>query len=188
MAGPTKRRRVTAAVESPTNDRKISRSRRFLRTVFRLTGNPLAAVPREEIVRTGRLIRELAAHLRTGSVRADRLYFRDDRTIDLAATAFANGINVAALDDLLVRRQHESARAAWLAFGLGWVFFVLFLLRATAAALTVSHLMPLLEFLPFCVVFFLLAFRSGLRNFQLRERRLATAAEYLTASQGFWPH
>jgi hypothetical protein len=33
--------------------------------VFRLTGNPLAAAPREEIVRTGRLIGELAAHLTT---------------------------------------------------------------------------------------------------------------------------
>src|ERR1700722_14002065 len=113
MAGPTKRRRMNAATESPGNDRKVSRSRRFLRAVFRLTGNPLAAVPRDEIVRTGRLIGELAAQLRTGSVRADRLYFQDDRTIDLSATAFANGISVTALDSLLVRRQHESARAAW---------------------------------------------------------------------------
>jgi hypothetical protein len=47
--------------------------------------------------------------------------------------------------------------------------------------------LPAVEFAPFCLVFFLVAFLSGLENYQLRTRRLATAWEYLNNSGRFWP-
>jgi hypothetical protein len=44
-----------------------------------------------------------------------------------------------------------------------------------------------LQFAPACAVFFLLAFRFGLENYQIRMRRKVTAMEYLGAESGFWP-
>jgi hypothetical protein len=160
----------------------------FLRATLGLTMNPFSAFPRELIVQNGRLIGDLARRLRAGGVRDDRLHFLDDRRIDMEATAFAHGMTVASLDALLSNRQREAARAAYLAFSLGWVFFLLLLFRTVTAPLTASHLLPLLEFLPFCAAFFLMSFRSALQNFQLRERRLATVSEYLTTATGFWPN
>ena len=43
------------------------------------------------------------------------------------------------------------------------------------------------EFLPFCVLFFLVAFNNALLNFQIRMRRLATWRDYLLTSESFWP-
>ena len=43
------------------------------------------------------------------------------------------------------------------------------------------------EFLPFCLLFFLVAFNNALLNFQIRMRRLATWRDYLLTSESFWP-
>jgi|GEM_PF-3093654 hypothetical protein len=187
MNDPSKRGRQRSDRTSAEGENLRTRKKSFLRSAFGVTMNPLSAFPRDLIVENGRLIGDLARRLRAGGVRDDRLYFRDDRRIDMEATAFAHGMTVAVLDALLSTRQREAARAAYLAFGLGWVFFLLLLFRTVTTPLTASHLVPLLEFLPFCVAFFLMAFRSALQNFQLRERRLATALEYLTTPRGFWP-
>jgi hypothetical protein len=51
---------------------------------------------------------------------------------------------------------------------------------------TANATMTALQFTP-CAVFFLLAFRFGLENYQIRMRRKVTAMEYLGAASGFWP-
>ena len=187
MTDPTNLGRQRPVPTGTEGDPSGKRKKGFLRSTLGVTMNPLSAFPRDLIVETGRLIGDLARRLRAGGVRDDRLYFSDDRRIDMEATAFAHGMTVAGLDALLSNRQREAARAAYLAFGLGWVFFLLLLYRTMTIPLTASHLVPLLEFLPFCAAFFLMAFRSALQNFQLRERRLITALEYLTTPRGFWP-
>jgi hypothetical protein len=42
-------------------------------------------------------------------------------------------------------------------------------------------------FMPFCAIFFLLAFRSALQNFQARTRTPAKAGQCLATSEPFWP-
>jgi len=187
MNEPSKRGRQRPDLTSPESENAGTRKKSFLRATLGVTMNPLSAFPRDLIIQNGRLIADLARRLRAGGVRDDRLYYRDDRRIDMEATAFAHGMTVAGLEALLSTRQREAARAAYLAFGLGWVFFLLLLFRTVTTPLSASHLVPLLEFLPFCAAFFLMAFRSALQNFQLRERRLATSVEYLTTANGFWP-
>jgi hypothetical protein len=44
-----------------------------------------------------------------------------------------------------------------------------------------------LQFTPACAVFFLLAFRFGLENYQIRQRRKVGVLEFLGTSSGFWP-
>jgi hypothetical protein len=184
---PSKQGRQRPNRASADGESADTRKKGFLRSALGVTMNPLSAFPRDQIIQNGRLIGDLVRRLRAGGVRDDRLYFRDDRRIDMEATAFAHGMTVVGLEALLSNRQRQAARAAYLAFGLGWLFFLLLLFRMLTTPLTTSHLVPLLEFLPFCAAFFLMAFRSALQNFQLRERRLATAAEYLTTPRGFWP-
>ena len=52
---------------------------------------------------------------------------------------------------------------------------------------TISRMVLSVEFLPFCVLFFLVAFYNALLNFQIRTRRQATWREYLLTSESFWP-
>ena len=48
---------------------------------------------------------------------------------------------------------------------------------------TVNATLTALQFTPACAVFFLLAFRFALENYQIRKRRKVTVMEYLSAPQ-----
>lgn len=152
-----------------------------------LAASPFEAFQKDEIVENARLIGALGAARKGGSPANGRFRVHLDRSFDLAATAFLHGVSVPQLETLLRRRQKETARTAYLAFGLGTLCFIGWLLRAWLVPWTGSSLVQALEFLPFCLFFFLMAFKSALENFQLRTRRLATASEYLRTEERFWP-
>jgi len=149
-------------------------------------GIPFRSFPRGEIVAGARLIGDLAGAFWRG-VADDRFRLGEDRVFDVRATAFLHGMTEAQLEALLWRRRKETARAAYLAFGLGWLSFGAWVGRAAMMPLTSGQFLPAIEFAPFCLVFFLLAFKSALLNFQIRTRRLASAMEYLRTSDAFWP-
>ena len=152
-----------------------------------VAASPLESFPRDQIVKNAHLIRSLAGVVFGGYQGDGRLRTGDDRDFDLDATAFNYGISVYDLEVLLARRQRSTARAAYLAFGIGWLFFLAWLANAASMPWTVGRLLPVLEFVPFCLMFFLTAFGAALRNFQIRTRRLATAGEYLRTEGSFWP-
>ena len=152
-----------------------------------IAGGPIRAFPRDEIVENGRLIGTLVEKVRRRPRQGGPFRVDKDRTFDLVATAFLHGIAVGELEKLLLRRQRESARAAYLSFGLGWLSFFAWLMRAATTPWTSGHLLPVIEYAPFCAIFFLVAFRSALQNYQIRTRRLATAREYLQTPDSFWP-
>jgi len=152
-----------------------------------IAGGPIRAFPRDEIVENGRLIGTLVEKVRRLPSQDGPFRVYEDRTIDLVATAFLHGIAVGELEELLWRRRRESARAAYLSFSLGWLSFLAWLIRAATTPWTSGHLLPVIEYAPFCVIFFLVAFRSALQNYQIRTRRLATAREYLQTPDSFWP-
>lgn len=149
--------------------------------------NPFVTLPIGDIARSARLIRGLAGALRPAPVPDRRVHVLSDRRIDLEATAFSHGMSVARLQALIDRQQRRSARAAYVALALGCVFSLLWLWRTLAGFGTAGHWITMIEFLPFCAAFYLLAFRSALENFQLRTLTLATAWEYLSASEELWP-
>jgi hypothetical protein len=152
-----------------------------------LAATPFEAFPRREIIENGKLIGFLAVAGKASSGTNGRFRVHGDRSIDLVATAFLHGISVSELELLLRRRQKLTARAAYLAFGLGWACFLAWLLRALFVPWTGVSLVQALEFLPFCLFFFLMAFKCGLENHQMRTRRLATPGEYLHTVGDFWP-
>jgi len=114
---------------------------------------------------------------------------RLDKTgaFDLDASAFLHGQRRAAFEDALIVRQRSTARNAWIFLGLGALFFLGWLYRLMTMTWTANAALTALQFTPACAVFFLLAFRFGLENYQIRMRRKVRVMEYLSAPRGFWP-
>lgn len=146
---------------------------------------PFRAFPRREVERGGQLIRALASG-KAGEGRR-RLYINADRTIDWEATAFWHGVTVYELERLSQRRRRETARMAYILFGIGWAAFLGWVHQAATLSWTPGRVLALLEFAPFCLIFILCAFQSALQNFRLRTGRMATPWEYLLTDEAFWP-
>jgi hypothetical protein len=118
---------------------------------------------------------------------ASRMRLDETGAFDLDASAFLHGQRRFVFERALAGRQRSTARNAWLFLGLGVLFVLAWLERLASIAWTGQAILTALEFTPASAVFFLLAFRFGLENYQIRMRRKVTAMEYLTASNGFWP-
>ena len=67
------------------------------------------------------------------------------------------------------------------------MFFAAWLYRLVTVTWTVNATLTALQFTPACAVFFLLAFRFALENYQIRQRRKVGVLEFLGTSDGFWP-
>ncbi len=122
-----------------------------------------------------------------GRAEASRMRLDETGAFDLDASAFLHGKRRAAFEDALAARQGSTARNAWIFLGLGALFFIGWLHRIMTMTWTANATLTALQFTPACAVFFLLAFRFGLENYQIRMRRKVTAMEYLGAARGFWP-
>jgi Mn2+/Fe2+ NRAMP family transporter len=94
-------------------------------------------------------------------------------------------------EDALVRRLEErrrqTARIAYGTFALACLFLIGWVHAALDTPLSLSRIMLAVDFLPFCVLFFLIAFYNALINFQIRSGRRATWREYLLTDRGFLP-
>jgi len=118
---------------------------------------------------------------------ASRVRLDETGALDLDATAFLHGQRRRAFEEALAARQGATARNARIFLVLGVLFFLAWLYRLLTMRSTASATLTALQFTPACLVFFLLAFRFALENYQIRMRRKVTVMEYLTATRGFWP-
>ncbi|MGH7122047.1 MAG: hypothetical protein ACREFP_24150 [Acetobacteraceae bacterium] len=120
-------------------------------------------------------------------MRDRRFKVEADGWFDLRASAFSYGMSSAALEKRLRARRRQTALLAYALFGLALVFLLAWARAVLSAPLTASRLMLAFEFLPFCLLFFLMAFYQALVNFQIRVRRSAGWREYLTTNEKFLP-
>lgn len=168
------------------------RKRSFIGKVFHGTGwlmaAPFAWIGADRIKRSWTLIGGLFGLLRAGPARDNRFKTEGPSAFDLQATAFSYGIPVHQLKARLAARRLETARIAHVAMALGWLFLVLWIWHALSSPWTVTRVTSALYFLPFCAVFFLVAFYNALLNFQIRSGRLASWREYLATPDNFWPN
>jgi hypothetical protein len=156
--------------------RFFRRFRKAALAPWRSVGERLAAIRRDfDSLRAG------------GGRSASRMRLDETGAFDLDASAFLHGQRGFVFEQALAGRQRSSARTARLFLGLGVLFFLAWLDRLATMAWTGQAILTALEFTPASAAFFLLAFRFGLENYQIRMRRRVTAMEYLTASNGFWP-
>ena len=170
---------------SPDNDRADPVRPGVLRRIGRAALSPWLSLRIGE--RAARLRDELD-ELRRGDRRAQSRVRLDERgEFDLDAMAFLHGQGRRAFGETLSIRRRSTARNAWIFFGLGVMFFVARLYRLLTMTWTVNATLTALQFTPACAVFFLLAFRFALENYQIRQGRKVSVLEFLATPNGFWP-
>jgi hypothetical protein len=163
----------------------------FLRRVWRRTrfvaGGPIAAIGTDEISQGARFIQKLGDVIRAGPVGDARPQREPDGAIDMVATALVYGITVEALFRRMQNGQRQTARAAYAAFGLGTAMLLVWVYEALHMTMAASRIIAAVEFVPVCLLFFLLAFKGAWMNWQIRTRQLGSAAEYLRTNAPFLP-
>jgi hypothetical protein len=175
--------------EPPPADRKQRRS--FFGKIFRGTGwlaaGPVDWAGTRRIRRGWSFIGDLVHILRLGPSPDNRFKTEDRGVFDMRATAFSYGMSVPELKARLRSRRLQTARIAYAASALAWLFMCGWIWHALASPLTAMRVTSALYFLPFCALFFLIAFHNALLNFQIRTGRLANWREYLATTEKFWP-
>ena len=161
--------------------------RRMWRGTKALTRGPIDAAAPSEIARGASLIRSLLELLQRSPHSEGRFRVDDAGNIDVAATAFSHGITPAKLEERMRVRRRETKRSAYALFGLGVLTFIGWSLEALDMQMSAARILSAIEFLPFCLWFFLLAFKSAWSNYQLRTGRLDTALAYLRTDESFLP-
>jgi hypothetical protein len=170
-----------------TSERRRSLFGRVFRGIGWLSAGPADWLGPRGISRGASFIRDLTIALRAGSRRDPCLRASEQCGHDLEATAFLHGISLFELERRLRVRQRQTARIAYATFALGCMFLTAWLCEALVSPWTATRIVLALDFLPFCALFFLLAFYNALLNFQLRIGRSAGWREYLSTDKSFWP-
>ena len=173
-------------------DRPLSPGRRsiFGKTVRGagwLAAGPKDWMGTQHIGRGAAFIAHLARLLRHGPPQNDRFRTEAEGGFDLRATAFLYGVTPDELAFRLSVRRRQTARIAYSTFALACLFLLAWLWQALASPRTASRIASTIEFLPFCGLFFLVAFYNALLNFQIRTGRATGWLEYLMTKQPFLP-
>ncbi len=175
--------------ESPEGAGRRGRSwfRRTLHGVAWLLAAPADWMGWRTISGGATLIGRLYQGARTRAPRDRRFKSGDNRTFDLVGTAFAYGITVEELERRLATRRQQTATLAYATFILACVFVLAWVYVAVQVASGGRRGALLLQFLPFCLLFYLMSFYQALINYQIRTRRSAGWREYLSTEEGFLP-
>jgi hypothetical protein len=183
------------AVENPREPaaEPLSCRRSFFGRIFHgagwLVAAPFVWTGAHRIKRGWSLIGDLWGALRAGPPRDNRFMTADrGGAFDIAATAVSYGVPVDQLEAWLAARRRQTARIAYAAFALAWLFLLGWIWHALASPWMATRFTSALYFLPFCALFFLVAFYNALLNYQIRSGRLANWRDYLATPGGFWPN
>jgi hypothetical protein len=163
-----------------------AKPKKWKRTRF-IVGGPVASIGLPEISQGRNFISTLLAVFKGRSARKGPIQMHENGRINLVTTAILLGLS----EEELKQRFHEtrlsSARSAYALCVLGGLFFVLWIYDALHMPFMMTRIVSALEFLPFCALFFILAFRFAWTNWQLRTMRLGSASAYLRTTDPFWP-
>jgi len=161
--------------------------RRLIGGIGWLLSGPADWAGVKSIGRGAATIRGFAKLARSSDPRDARYRTREAGGFDLQATAFLQGVTVAQLEARLEARCRQTAWAAYASWALGCAFTLILLRTLLSLPWTPLRLVPVVCFVPFCLLLFLVGFYQALLNFQLRTGRPATWREYLRSGEGFWP-
>ena len=160
--------------------------RRMFRGLGWLSAGPVEWAGLRGISRSASLIGELAATMRSASRRDRDVGANREGGPDLNA-ASCDGLSAAELERYWKVRRRQTALTAYASFAVGCLFLLAWVYEASSLPWIVARLVLALKILPFCALFFLLAFYHALLNFQIRVGRLASWREYLLCSEPIWP-
>ena len=147
---------------------------------------PVDAFNPRQVAEGAQTIGRLMEVIKAGPQADPRIRVVDDRSLDIAATAFLAGASQAEIHRQLWNRRRQSAISTYcyLAGGVGFLALWTFeaLLQPSYASLPY-----ILGLIGLCGVFFLSAFYNALINWQARTLRLGTAREFLATDDSWWP-
>jgi hypothetical protein len=181
------RSRSTAAYSDTPAQPNSSFLRRMWRRTKFVAGGPIASIGTDQISQGAKFIQKLGDVIRAGPAGDARLQREPDGAIDMVATALLYGITVDALCRRMQDGQCQTARAAYAAFGLGTVMLLVWIYEALHMTMAAGRIIAAVEFVPLCLLFFLLAFKNAWMNWQLRTQQLGSAAAYLRTNAPFLP-
>ena len=171
----------------PISKERRSLFGRLFRGIGWLSAGPVDWLGLRGISRGASFIWDLTVALRAGARRDPCLRASEEGGYHLEATAFLHGISLFELEGRLKVRQRQTARIAYATLALGCMFLMAWICEALSSPWTAMRIVLALEFLPFCALFFLLAFYHALLNFQIRVGRSVGWREYLSTDKPFWP-
>jgi hypothetical protein len=181
------RSRSTAAYADTPAQPKSSFLRRVWRRTKFVAGGPIASIGTDEISQGAQFIQKLGNVVRAGPVADARLQRAPDGAIDVVATALLYGITVDALCQRMQDGQRQTARAAYAAFGLGTLMLIVWIYEALHMPMVAGRIIAAVEFVPLCLLFFVLAFKGAWMNWQIRTQQMGSAAAYLRTNAPFLP-
>jgi hypothetical protein len=166
--------------------RRRSRFRRALGGVGWLFQSPGEWLGWQSISAGAGAVGGLYRGTRASQKRDRRFKMQENDTFDLVGTAFAYGISPEELQRRLAVRRRQTALLAYVLFLMACAFFLAWVCVALRTGAG-GRVFLLLQFLPFCVLFYLMSFYQALINFQIRTGRTANWRQYLTTDDGFLP-
>lgn len=175
------------AQPSPGPRKRRSVFGRLFRGVGWLAAAPIDWIGVHRIARSASLIRATVVSLRTRPRGDTRFKTEENGDFDLKTTAFRYRLLIPELQARLSARRRQTKLIAYASVALAWAFLLAWVWQAMSAPLTPARIASALNFLPFCVLFFLVAFYNALLNYQIRTGRMACWREYLLTGKPFWP-
>jgi hypothetical protein len=167
--------------------RRRSRFRRALGGVGWLFQSPTEWLGWRSISKGAGAVGRLYRRTRASQKRDRRFKTQENYTFDLVGTAFAYGISTEELERRLAARRRQTALLSYVLFLMACAFVLAWVWVALRTVNGGGRVVLLLQFLPFCVLFYLMSFYQALINFQIRTARTANWREYLTTEDGFLP-
>lgn len=167
--------------------RRRSRFRRALGGVGWLFQSPAEWLGWRSISEGAGAVGRLYRGTRASQKRDRRFKTQENYTFDLVGTAFTYGISTEELERRLAVRRRQTALLSYVLFLMACAFVLAWVWVALRTVSGGGRVVLLLQFLPFCVLFYLMSFYKALINFQIRTGRTANWREYLTTEDGFLP-
>jgi hypothetical protein len=164
-----------------------SRFRRALGGVGWLFQSPAEWLGWRSISEGAGAVGRLYRRTRASQKRDRRFKMQENHTFDLVGTAFAYGISTEELERRLAVRRRQTGLLSYVLFFMACAFVLAWVCVALRTVSGGGRVVLLLQFLPFCVLFYLMSFYQALINFQIRTGRGANWREYLTTEDGFLP-
>ena len=164
--------------------RFFARTRKVARLVI---GDPRTLVAWSDVTRNAALIEALGKGLLTPKAGMQDPRAPDGTPIDIAAIAAKYGVEPRVVATLLDQRQHETYRRALAASMVAVVLVLGWTGEMLLSHWQGSQLLAALEFAPFWTFLALVAFQNAWLNWQIRERRLGSARQFVATADSLIP-
>ncbi len=157
------------------------------RGVRLIVAAPLACFGYAQIASNASTIRGLVGAIRSGPQPDPHVRLAPDRTLDVAAMAWAAQVSPLEIERQLENRKRQTTRATFLYLLGAGLFLALAFFHAIVTLPALPTLSYLLTMISICSCFCSMAFYNALVNWQIRTHRLGSAREFLNTGETWWP-